>query len=531
MELESPINDFNAMRGISDCSKVCHAPFQSLYFGQTGNIVACCYNRTNPLGRYPEQSIMETWTSKKAQAIRTGMEVDRAMKRLPPGCDNCSAQLHAGNFWGLLARKFDEYSNHDEAHAQSRLVQTAEHGEIAFPKVMEFELSNACNLECVMCHGGFSSTIRKNREVLPALKNPYDDEFVRQLEEFIPHLEQAKFLGGEPFMIKIYYDIWDKMIELKPEILTSITTNGSILNNRIKKIAERLNVCMVMSIDSLVRETYDKIRINSDFDQVQKSIAYYEELTARQGGDRTMSFATCPMTLNWKEMADLVRYCNAHTIVIHFNTVFFPRHVSLRYLTASELEEVVGVFKAELSEIQNANPNSQGITTNNINAFKDLVNQVIHWHKEAIEREEQVRRDETVEPDEWMMKSEVHLRKNWPVSELKRQIEDEWAKPDPAAREFAFLTERRDEDKDDFSFMSYYFYAVWLAYSDKHGFDNEQRKALREKVEFLHENWENYSDRPALVDTFLGADPIAVIEKAQNAEFEKLRYEPMLVLN
>ena len=35
-----------------------------------------------------------------------------------------------------------------------------------YPSVLEFELINTCNLECVMCTGEYSSLIRAKREKL-----------------------------------------------------------------------------------------------------------------------------------------------------------------------------------------------------------------------------------------------------------------------------------------------------------------------------------------------------------------------------
>ena len=46
------------------------------------------------------------------------------------------------------------------------------------PMRLEFNIHNACNLQCVMCHGLASSSIRAHREGLPALANPYDETFV-----------------------------------------------------------------------------------------------------------------------------------------------------------------------------------------------------------------------------------------------------------------------------------------------------------------------------------------------------------------
>jgi len=515
--MKDSIVKFNEMRGIGDCSKVCHAPFQSLYFGQTGGVVACCYNRKNILGRYPDESIMDIWTGSKATEMREGMLSDSS---LPMGCDNCADQLIAENFMGLHAKKYDVYSAPSEEAAEARLVDLGDRGKVAFPKLIEFELSNACNLECVMCHGGFSSSIRKNRENLPLLPNPYDAEFVRQLDDFIPHLEEAKFLGGEPFIIGVYYDIWDRMIELKPDIVTSITTNGSILNKRIKRIVERLNVIIVMSIDSMVRETYNKIRINSDFDQVQRSIEYYIGQCRAKG--QRLAFATCPITLNWREMPDILKYCNDNDLSIFFNTVFHPRHVSLRYLPSTELAEIVDVYEQVMPV---ANTDSQ---RSNVRCFNDLVKQVKQWHREAVAAEEEAAKPDTW-PD-WHLRTEDKLRGDWQVSEVARQLSEQWQKADPNDYDFSFLKAMRAEVAEDYSFMNYFHYGVFLAYSDRENLDEATRADLRLKAEFLFQNWENYSDRDAYIEAVIATDPAPMMERAVAVPLEKMRYEPLLVV-
>jgi len=56
-----------------------------------------------------------------------------------------------------------------------------------------------------MCHGSIIEH-SQNRDKLPLSPLAYDDAFVKQLK-IIPYLKEAKFYGGEPFLIPIYYDI------------------------------------------------------------------------------------------------------------------------------------------------------------------------------------------------------------------------------------------------------------------------------------------------------------------------------------
>ena len=87
-----------------------------------------------------------------------------------------------------------------------------------------------------MCDGWSSSLLLKKKCRLPQFPNPYDDDFITQLEEFIPHLEQAFFVGGEPFMIEIYFKIWEKIVETNPSCMISVQTNGTILNQKVKAL-------------------------------------------------------------------------------------------------------------------------------------------------------------------------------------------------------------------------------------------------------------------------------------------------------
>src|SRR5690606_7989241 len=139
------------------------------------------YNRDVLLGTYPENTIDEIWNGKNAQLLREYMQHND----LSFGCQHCKYFFDKGKFSNLKPLVFDKYSDIKNIH---------------FPQVMEFEMSNVCNYECQMCSGEVSSLIRKNRDNLPPIDVPYDSEFVKQLDPYIPHLKEAKFFGGEPFL-------------------------------------------------------------------------------------------------------------------------------------------------------------------------------------------------------------------------------------------------------------------------------------------------------------------------------------------
>ena len=251
---------------------------------------------------------------------------------------------------------------------------------MVYPKVMEFELTNECNLECIMCNGMFSSSIRKNREKLPAIISPYDDRFIDQLDEFIPHLTDAKFLGGEPFMIEIYLKIWERIAALNPSIRIHITTNGTFLNTRIRKLLEGLRAGIILSIDSVVPETYRAIRIGGNFDKVMENLEYFREYTRRK---RTfLSMAVCPITHNWRELPGMLDFCLQRNIALYLNAVFSPVDLSLREQPTEYLEEMISFLRQHPAPSIKGNP--QTPKNLSIQAYNDFINQLAGWHQEKL---------------------------------------------------------------------------------------------------------------------------------------------------
>jgi MoaA/NifB/PqqE/SkfB family radical SAM enzyme len=224
-----------------------------MYFRPNGSVTACCFNRSYELGHYPGNTIKEIWQGARTISLSNYLQKND----FSHGCERCKVSWDSEN---LMGAGFSLYERHPINKN--------------YPTLLEFELNNTCNLECVMCFGEFSSSIRRNRDKLPALEMKYDDKFVTQLEEFIPYLKEAKFLGGEPFLIKIYYKIWEKIIEINPDCVIDIQTNATILNSGIKDLLERGRFRIGVSIDSQTKEIYEKIRVNSNYEIVKSNLEY-----------------------------------------------------------------------------------------------------------------------------------------------------------------------------------------------------------------------------------------------------------------
>ncbi|HMO40049.1 MAG TPA: twitch domain-containing radical SAM protein [Saprospiraceae bacterium] len=379
------IKAYNHIRPRNITRKLCYAPMHNLYFGQDGRVTACCYNRTFTLGQYPAQTLSEIWNGEKIKALQNEIGANH----FATGCGYCNEQFDAANFSGLHASLYDRYADvRLDSISAANIMHIIKHkikalfkrnygqwslpaGTSPLPRIMEFELSNICNLECAMCFGTFSSSIRKNRDQLPPLPMHYDSAFVEQLEAFLPHLWEAKFYGGEPFLIPIYYDIWESMMRMNPNIRINITTNGTVLNEKVKKILQKLNVALILSIDSFEKETYEAIRKNADYERVMENMQYFEKVAKEK--QTVLSLAVCPVRPNWQEIPLIVQYCNEKNIKIYFNTVWYPAHLSLHNLSIEELNNICQYYNATKWEVHNTTQ------AENVNAFQSYVNQVNKW--------------------------------------------------------------------------------------------------------------------------------------------------------
>jgi MoaA/NifB/PqqE/SkfB family radical SAM enzyme len=356
------LREYNAVRRPELTGKFCHAPYISLNFHQSGAVNACCYNRNHVLGRYPENTIEEIWSSANLKMLRQALD----RHDFSIGCQGCALVLEERGFLSIHARDYDH-----KMPPSGKLATDA-------PIHFEFEISNLCNLECVMCDGSFSSSIRKNREKLPPLELPYDREFVRQLRPYWKNARSASFLGGEPFLNQLYYAIWDDIAELNPRLEISIVTNTTVMNDRVRRVLSRLNPHVSMSIDSLKRETYQLIRKNAKYDAVMRNRDEFIRLGRASGRPPVVSF--CPMTLNQAEIPDLVLWGLKNSIYVYFNNLWKPAELSLRSLDVGALSDLLAYYEKRMKRdlLPHVNPADPGSVAT-FRRFEELVTQVRSW--------------------------------------------------------------------------------------------------------------------------------------------------------
>jgi sulfatase maturation enzyme AslB (radical SAM superfamily) len=361
------VNAYNSSRTIRHKKYICHAPFNNMYFNSLGHVANCWLTFDNPEQYDETRTIQDIWQGPKFKKLRAQIK----QKDLQTSCKTCQNYLLNGNFTNVLAKAYDND------------VPLGD-----FPTLMEFELENTCNLECTMCNGLLSSSIRKNREGLPPLQSPYGDKFVQELREFIPHLKEARFNGGEPFLIHIYYKIWDAILELNPTLRMVIATNGSALNARIKDYLSRGNFHINLSMDGFSKETYEKVRINGNHDRLMENFDYFHKYC--KDNDRVLCVMINPLRQNWQEMPHFVNFCNDRNIQLWFNTIVRPEDQAIWNLSVEELRNIYQTLSSAF--IKPCTITSANIYQYNLDTYNNLVHhQIKDWLRDAEKRADEAK--------------------------------------------------------------------------------------------------------------------------------------------
>lgn len=306
-------------------SPICSAPFVAMEFDQFGDVQACCANALYPLGNVARQSIREIWDGERAVALRTAL----LRGDLSYGCGVCRHRLSHG--YGELPRDYYDNFPLRSIHPD-------------WPYSLQFSLHNTCNLECVMCGADRSSKIRSRRSHLEPLAHAYGDSFFEQLPPFLEHCGAADFSGGEPFLIAEHYRVWDLLAQLRDRPLCSLTTNGTVWNERVEGVLDALDLHISVSMDGITAPTLEAIRVGADFGTVMTNLERFRKYTSERGTRLTITWSL--VRRNWFELGDMLRFAEERGIPVKVQTVIEPEF-GVQRLPTDELRFVVDSLESE----------------------------------------------------------------------------------------------------------------------------------------------------------------------------------------
>lgn len=218
----------------------CPAPWNSIFY-QIDSASVCCVNKTK-IKISPNEF-------KNSNYVKQ-LQNDFLLGRKPDSCISC---------WQAEENNLQSIRQH---MLKKHVAITDDYNH------MELRASNLCNFACIMCNKENSSEIAKE------VKSINDNDWLEILE-IAKNLKTLILTGGEPMLIKKYYELLDY---LDKNIRLIIFTNCSVYNPKfIDKMLTFNNVKLQLSIDG-VEETAEFQRLNSNWDIVKSNAIAFSKL-------------------------------------------------------------------------------------------------------------------------------------------------------------------------------------------------------------------------------------------------------------
>lgn len=268
----------------------CPAPWSHLYY-QVNSPSPCHIIRNNQLNMTPQEYFNSDWLKR--------IKTDMVEGRVPPECNNCKFKEDLGlkSTRGAIWRynNIGPEPNYEDMWFYNKFdVDTP-----SLPRRIEVRFSNLCNMKCRMCDETSSSEWAYEKKkynlapnqfnnpngivdtnATPLLKITEDKIAGLKDKSILTELRRVCFTGGEPFLIKEYYDYLDFLIEseLHHNVEIEVFTNCSVYNplfvDRLNKFKE---VELVMSIDG-VGKTAEYIRHGTPWSTIEKNVLTFSSL-------------------------------------------------------------------------------------------------------------------------------------------------------------------------------------------------------------------------------------------------------------
>ncbi len=313
-------NNASASDIIEKTDSYCPLLWNHLHVAADGKVLPCCIGDwERPMGNINKQSFDDIWAGPEFKKLRKALIQDKKV----PHCRTCYVKEQQSGF----SLRHDAIAKFHET-AKDMVITTQEDGTSpnAKPVYLDIRFSNICNMRCKMC-GHFSSSkwfgdSKKLKEKgiynygtdsnIAIIKGVEDsDTLLDRLEEYLPHMKEIYFAGGEPLFMEEHYKLLNKLIELKlTDVHIRYSTNLSIMKFKKTKIVDIWkhfsNVYCAGSIDTFGTRA-ENIRKDTVWSDIQDHMALIKSETphVKVGISPTIqilnAYTVCELNRQWIE--------------------------------------------------------------------------------------------------------------------------------------------------------------------------------------------------------------------------------------
>jgi len=376
-----------------DDSTFCIMPFIHTSTTTNGEFRLCC--RSKRMWDIDQIGIKDLWNHKKYKTVRNNLVEGVRDSH----CEACWKMEDKGIVSLRQSQNFERTEEYG-------YIVNEWHDTWLTPwniPIVEFKLSNLCNLKCRMCwpkdstpwvqdwqhvehlyddseKGYVNEIIAKNDLYKKPVMNLFEsnEQFVKDIEELLPSIREFEFAGGEPLMDPLHFRMIEKIPDPSKVIIkysTNLTDLEAKKGRNIVDIWKNYKaVRLTISLDG-----FDKlnayIRHGADWQEIVKNVAYVKE----QLGDK-LDYIKASTTISALNVEYLVETMEAITgemdIMWHTSRLQWPAFLHANVLPVDRLIKAREKIIAKLSTIDDD-------TLFNINNKRHL-SDAISWIDECI---------------------------------------------------------------------------------------------------------------------------------------------------
>ena len=283
----------------------CNLPWQDLVVNQHGITYNCASPAWLPksIGSILDyDNIFDLLNSYEGRAVRSEIDRGRYSYCNSNICQHLSIEKHKSLYNHTPVSQDDLELLDEDQFTESSLITE-------LPPNICFDFDYTCNFKCPSCRTDMINhnqglTAKKNLLLVEKIKHVILDPYI---ENNIPLT--IRWAGGEPFVSHAYLELWKYIIEKKAtNIKNSIQTNGSYLKRRSDILDSFLPFIsqLRISFDAASEETYNKIRVNGDWDTLIDNCRYIRQLIDLKNNKIKLTSDFVVQLDNYKEIPEYI---------------------------------------------------------------------------------------------------------------------------------------------------------------------------------------------------------------------------------
>ena len=180
------------------------------------------------------------------------------------------------------------------------------------PKNLIFDFDYTCNFKCPSCR---TELINNNKH---HIIRPTNNRLVEKIKHLIIDNIQSqpveiRWCGGEPFISDVYEELFEYILNTKKvNIQHVIQTNGSYLKSKADMLKRLLPTVkeLRISFDAATPETYQKIRVNGNWDLLIENVRWTKKLIDQLQIKTSLTADFVVQLDNYKEIPAFVQLCD-----------------------------------------------------------------------------------------------------------------------------------------------------------------------------------------------------------------------------